>query len=203
MIAAALRFMRPSRELREFYILRAVENNPSASQRHIAREARVSSTMVNNYLGEMVSREWIDIAGETNRSYEYRITDQGRRRKSDLLFQISKEVVRMYAMMKQDFAGRMRRLASEGVRRVVLFGASETGELALAASAEAGLQIVGIVDNDPLKHGKSVGSLQVEPPAAIAARRPDAVLIASHGHADEMEQQVRPLESQGIRIARI
>lgn len=200
MIAKELRFLRPSRELREFYILRAVESNPNASQRRIARDAMVSSTMVNNYLGEMVDRRWIDISGDTNRSYEYRITDAGRGRKSDLLFQISKEVVQMYALMKRDFVARLKRLADEGVRRVVLFGAGETGELAAAAAADAGLEIVGIIDNDAAKHGRLIGTVAVSAPSAIETLRPDAIVITSHGHGDEIEQQAKPM---GIRIVRV
>ena len=203
MIAKELRFLRPSRELREFYILRSVENNPNASQRRIARDAMVSSTMVNNYLGEMVDRRWIDITGDTNRSYEYRITDAGRGRKSDLLFQISKEVVQMYALMKQDFTARLKRLADEGVRRVVLFGAGETGGLAIAAAADAGMQIAGIVDNDAAKQGRLIGSVTVGAPATIETLRPDAVVITSYGHGDEIEAQVRPMEAKGIRIVRV
>jgi predicted transcriptional regulator len=203
MIAKALRFLRPSRQMREFYILRAIENNPNASQRNIARDAMVSSTMVNNYLGEMVSREWVDIAGDTNRSYEYRITDRGRARKSDLLFEISREVVQMYGLIKQDFASRLRALAARGIRRVVLFGASETGELAWAASREAGLEVVAIVDSDPAKQGRTIGRLTVEAPSAIEAHRPDAVVITSYGHADEIESQVRATTEEQIPIARI
>lgn len=200
MIAKPLRFLRPSRELREFYILRAVEDNPSASQRHIARDAMVSSTMVNNYLGEMVSRDWVDISGDTNRSYEYRITEQGRARKMDLFFLISREVVQMYGLMKQDYVRRLSALAEQGLRRVVLFGASETGELVHTASREAGLEILAIVDNDPAKHGRLIGKIAVESPQAISAHRPDAVVISSYGHGDEIEAQVRALGFRTVRI---
>jgi predicted transcriptional regulator len=203
MMTRELRFLRPSRELREFYILRAIENNPNASQRTIARAALVSSTMVNNYLGEMVSHDWVDIIGDTNRSYEYRITDTGRQRKSELLFQISKEVVQMFGLMKLDFTARLKTVSEQGIRRVVLFGASETGELAYAASREAGLDVVAIVDNDAAKHGRIIGRHPVEAPAVIEERRPDAVLIASHGHADEIYEQIKHLTERGIRVLRV
>lgn len=199
MIAKELRFLRPSRELREFYILRAIDANPNASQRKIGREAMVSSTMVNNYLGEMVSREWVDITGDTNRSYVYLITDAGRRRKSELLFRISMEVVQMYGQMKQDFADRLRVFARDGVRRVALFGASETGELAYAAAKEAGLEIAAIVDNDPDKQGRMIGTIKIEPPDVIESRSLDAVVITSHGHVDEIFSQIERLQNVGIR----
>ena len=109
----------------------------------------------------------------------------------------------MYALMKQDFTARLKRLADEGVRRVVLFGAGETGELAIAAAADAGMQIAGIVDNDAAKQGRLIGSVTVGAPATIETLRPDAVVITSYGHGDEIEAQVRPMEAKGIRIVRV
>lgn len=203
MLTKKLQFLRPARELREFYVLSAVERNPGTSQREIARSSFMSSTMVNNYLGEMVSHEWIDIQGETNRSYSYKITPLGVQHKQEILFQLSKEVVQVFAIVKHDFTARLRRLADEGVKRIVVFGAAETGELTCAAAPDAGLEVVGIVDNDAAKHGHRLAGHEIQGPDAIGSMRPDAIVIASHGHAEAMYRQVEHLEESGIKVVRI
>lgn len=203
MLTKKLQFLRPSRELREFYVLAAIEHNPGASQRGIAKSSFMSSTMVNNYLGEMVSRDWVDIQGETNRSYSYKITPLGVQRKNEILFQLSKEVVQVFGIVKHDFAARLRRLTEAGVKRVAIFGAAESGELAIAAAPDAGLEIAGVVDNDAAKHGRRLAGHEIRPLAEVESLRPDAVVIASHGHADEMHRQVEHLEARGIRVVKI
>lgn len=200
---ATFGFFRPTRVLRELNLLAAIDEDPSISQRRLARAARMSPTMVNTYITELGLRGLVEVTGETNRTTRYALTEEGRRLKGELLFSCSREIIRFYGRVKAEFQQRLRGLANGGVRRLVLFGAAETGEMAAMAARESGIEIVGMTDNDPVKHGREVGGVRVSPPAEIETMRPDAVLITSHGHADEIQEQLRPLEARGIRILRL
>ena len=50
-----------------------------------------------------------------------------------------------------------------------------------------GLQVVGVVDDDPTKQGQRKGGLVVSAPSAINELEPDAVLITTLRHAEEIQ----------------
>lgn len=203
MLTKRFQFFEPTRAYRELRLLTEVAAQPGASLRKLAEAAFLGPTMVHNYVLEMSAQGWIEVEGENNRSYRYRLTPQGAYHRDELFFQASKEVVQFYGRAKQEFHDRLRGHARSGNRRVVLFGAAETAELVCAAAEGTGLSIVGIVDNDPRKHGRSLGGIPIESPTAIVRHRPDAVIITSFGHSDEIQEQIAPLENQGIRIVLI
>lgn len=203
MLTQALQFIRPTREYREMALLSEIGKNSASSQRALARVAMVSATMVNAYVDRLVERGDVEVTGETNRSYRYLLTSSGSTRRDEMLFQISREAVRFYGRMKEEFRRRLAEFEASGVRRVVLYGAAETAELVGAAARSTGVDVVGIVDADPQKQGQKVGDTVVSAPSSIRSLNPDAVIITSFGHADEIHRQVQPLEEQGIRILRL
>jgi DNA-binding MarR family transcriptional regulator len=203
MLTKKFSFIEPTRPYREFQILTEIARRSDVSQRELAERAMLGTTMVNRYITEMQQEGLVEVEGETNRTFRYRLTAAGRYRREELFFQVSKEVVQFYGLVKQEFHRRLRGHAREGVRRVVLFGAAETAELVYAAAEGTGLEIVGIVDSDGAKHGRRIGTIRVTAPDGIAALAPDAVLITSFGHADEIHGEIRHLEDRGIRVARV
>jgi hypothetical protein len=49
-----------------------------------------------------------------------------------------------------------------------------------------GLHVVGVVDDDPTKQGQRKGGLLVHAPSAINELEPDAVLITTLRHAEDI-----------------
>lgn len=201
MLTRSFQFIRPSREYRELAVLIEIGKNSSVSQRALARVAMVSPTMINAYVDSLVEGGHVEVTGDTNRSYQYHLTPSGRYRRDELFFQVSREVIQFYGRMKEEFRRRLEEHYAAGVRTVVLFGAAETGELLSMAARSMGIRVVGIVDNDP--QGRKIGDVTVTAPDTIAAMAPDAVIITSFGHMDEIYEQVKHLERGGIRILRL
>jgi DNA-binding MarR family transcriptional regulator len=112
MLSGPLRFIRPSREYREMALLYEIGKGAPISQRGLARIAQVSATMVNAYVDDLVSRGLLDVSGDTNRTYSYRLTPAGAQRSDELFFQVSREVVEVHARVKAEFERRL--AASEG-----------------------------------------------------------------------------------------
>lgn len=200
MLARRLRSLRPSRELREFLILSALSETERITQRAIAQAALMSSTMVNQYLAEMVARDWVEIEGETNRTYRYRLTPAGVFRRNELLRLLTTEAVQFYGMIKAAYRRRVAELVGQGLRRLVIFGAAETGEIVARVAEEAGAEIVAVWDTDPAKAGHRLGAVPITPPMSLEPSAADAVLICSHGHAEEMRAQVGEWEARGGRV---
>ncbi|MBI2901777.1 MAG: winged helix-turn-helix transcriptional regulator [Planctomycetes bacterium] len=203
MLRRKYRFIRPSSEYRELAILTGIALNSRASQRSLAREASLSVAVLHEYVDDLTSRGLVEVEEENARSYRYRLSPLGEARRDELFFAVSREVIQFYGQVKSEFRRRLEDHVASGVRRVVLFGAAETGELVWAASRGTGLEVVGIVDSDPARQGRRLGDLTIEPPASIPAHAPDAVIITSFGHMDEIHDQLRPLEERGLRVLRL
>lgn len=200
MLAKELRFIRPTRELRELQIMSEIEQNDRVSQRGLAKKTLVTSTMINNYITEMVSNGLLEVEGDTNRSFRYQLTDAGRSRKRELFFMASREIVQFYGLIKHEFKKRIEALMAEGIRRVVLFGAAETGELVCIAARETALQVLCAVDSDHTKWGRKLADVEIRNPKVIRELKPDAVLVTSFGYADEIYQNIKWLENEGVKV---
>lgn len=195
-------FIAPRRALRELAILGEVASGEAVSLRGLAARTGLGRTMTHEYIGRMQAEGLLCFEMQKARR-RYRLTEQGARRLDALVFGASREVVQLYGIVKREFRSRLRRLARDGARRVVLCGAAETAELVHAAAEGSGLEIVGIVDSDPEKQGRGIGALRVGAPEALPGLAPDLALITSHGHAGEIQSQVRRLVNGSVRIARI
>ena len=193
-------FSKPTTALRELLILSAIEENLSISQTVLADRAGIVSSMANNYIKDLVRRGLVSMEGETNRDKTYALTDEGRAFKQQLAMWYSIESIRSYQEIRGRFAARLRELADEGFRRIVLYGAAETGEIVLAAARRSPVEIVGVVDGDETKHRASFGGLTVFPPSEILVFRPDAVLITSFAHRHEIHEAIRHMPSHGIAV---
>ncbi len=203
MLTRKYQFIKPSRDYRELRILSEIGKNQRTTQRMLARFAQISLTVLNEYLERMVSAGWVKIEILSSRNYLYNLTPLGKVRFNELFFSMSREVIQFYGQVKADFRHRLQLHLKSGVTRVVLFGAAETGELVLAAGSGLGVEFVGIVDNDPDLQGKYMGRIRIESPDVIESLQPDAVIITSFGHMDEIEDQAKYLEGMGIQILRL
>jgi predicted transcriptional regulator len=200
MITVPLTFLRPTKTMRELFLLLSVQESRHLSQHQLARRIGVSSAMANNYMTDLTSRGLVTASGRTNRSMKYEVTAQGRDRLTFLMSGYSKEIARMYSIAKQETEKRLVQLYAQGLKRVVLFGAAETGELVYSAAKATPMKIVGLVDNDVTKHRKLFGEIPVSPPDTIESFQPDGVLIASSGNAEEILKQLHPLSQKGVPV---
>jgi FlaA1/EpsC-like NDP-sugar epimerase len=128
------------------------------------------------------------------------VTAKGRDRLTVLMSGYSKEIARLYSIAKLEIEKRLGQLYAQGVKRVVLFGAAETGELVYSAAKATPMKIVGVVDNDVMKHRQLFGEISVTSPDTIESFHPDAVLIASSGDAEEILKQLDPLSQKGLAV---
>lgn len=202
MLSKEFRFIEPGRPYRELRILSEIGRKSAISQRALAQSALIGPTMVHRYVTQLSREGLIAIKGENNRSFRYRLTQSGAERRDELFHEVSKEAVQFYGLVKREFKERLRSHAASGATRVVLFGAAETAEIVLAAAQDSGLEVVGIVDSDPAKHGHKIGDLIVTSPAEIARMAPDTVVITSFGHTEEIHDLTRLID-QSIRIVRV
>ena len=184
-------------------VLAVAEAGDRGSQQNLGQRAGLSAAMTNQYLREFARRGWVRVDGVTNRSMAYHLTDEGRRISLMHLVGFSAEIIRLYGAAKLEFEARLRACHEEGLSRLALFGAAETGEVVYQAARNTSVEIIAVVDNDPAKHGRPFGDLTVLAPEALEHLDCDAVLIASHGHRDAIYQELHALQARGILIKRL
>src|SRR6185295_9087376 len=102
MVTGTFQLIRLSRECREMAVLAEIGKSDAVSQRGLARAAGVSATMINAYVDDLVGRGLLDVTGDTNRTYRYHLTDQGRTRREEIQRLLSREIFELYAQLKAD-----------------------------------------------------------------------------------------------------
>jgi DNA-binding MarR family transcriptional regulator len=203
MVLESLKFLCPTKLFRELNMLVLVGDSPWMSQHSLAKEMGITSAMANFYMKDLTQKKLVYAEGETNRQKRYFLTPKGRRRKRALLNEYLTGVSDLYSTCKKEFEQRLLGYFRLGFRRVVFFGAAETCEIAYHAARLTGIEIAGIVDNDPRKHYKKMGDIEIRPPDCIEELHPDGVIITALARTDEIYEQLSPLKARGIPVKKL
>lgn len=92
-------------------------------------------------------------------------------------------------------------MRDQGARRVAFYGAGDVMEVAYPIALATGLDVVAIVDDAPAKHGHRRWGLEVGPPAAALDASPDALVITTFVHADEILDRMGGELKDSVRVA--
>lgn len=90
------------------------------------------------------------------RPFAYRLTHCGKRYRRRLSHEHYSWVLGNLRAIEQRISSVLGELKRRGVTRVVFYGAGEVMEATCRVSQAVGLQVVGVVDDDATKHGRSV-----------------------------------------------
>jgi len=200
MLAAQQTFFKPTKQTRILVILNEILRNSGISQAKLARKAGISAAMANNYMKELQERGLVSAKSVNNRRTRYFLTEKGGQMQHKLMLSSSAEAIQLYGATKKTFNARFRHMHRDGIRRIALFGAAETGEVALAAVRGTPVKVVAVVDNDHVKQGKPFGNLTIAPPDILEVIDIDAVIITTFTHQAEISQQIAHLAERGVRI---
>jgi predicted transcriptional regulator len=194
-------YLKPSKEARILSILQSVAQEPQTSQQLLGRRSGLSSAMVNHYLNVLQQEGLIEFQPINGKSFKYLLTEKGERRRRQMFNEYSSEIVRTYTALKHTILNRLSPLLERGLTRLAFFGASETCEVALSAISGTNLCVVGILDNDPRKHGQSFRGHLVSPPSALDSLDCHVIVVTSFGHREEIIQQLSPIAaSRGVEV---
>jgi DNA-binding MarR family transcriptional regulator len=127
-------------------LLNSVETDGTRSQRHIAAELGIALGLVNAYLKRCVKKGWVKVNQAPARRYAYYLTPQGFAEKSRLTVDYLSSSFSFFRRAKADCGAVFAAAKERGFKRVVLAGKSDLAEIAVLCAAEAGIEIVAIVD---------------------------------------------------------
>jgi DNA-binding MarR family transcriptional regulator len=181
-------------------VLGALDGAGHVSQRRLAEAVGMATSRVNRIIGKLVEAGRVEVADQAVRPYAYRLTPEGRRYLKELSYAQLASVVDRFREVQQRIQRRFSDVRRQGVERVVFYGAGEVMEVALPLAEEAGLKVLGVVDDDPARHGPRNGSVAVADASAIGHLRPDAVVITTFRHAARIRRALGPRVVPAVEV---
>lgn len=142
--------MKPS-TYRDMHLLTEVTRSPSASQRELARCIGAALGMTNLMLRRLVKKGFIKVTGTKRSRIRYLITPKGILEKTRLTYEFLDYSLQLYGRLRFQLREQFGLLARSGHRRILLFGTNELTEIALLTLHEMGLELVGIVEEQPTR----------------------------------------------------
>ena len=179
----------PNSELLELLIVE-LQRASNISQRALARRLGVAVGTVNRLLNDMVEAGYVQVFNRGVRPFAYNVTNDGERYRRRLSLEQYSSVLGRLRRLEERIRSTLGELNKRGVKRVVFYGAGEVMEATYPVAREVGLDVIGVVDDDTTKQGLRKGGLVVGPPRAINDLRPDAVLITTVRHAEEIHAKI-------------
>jgi len=137
-----------AQSLRDLKVLEAIEEDSSISQRDLSNRLGVALGITNSLIKTLVRKGHIKIKGKNNRTLSYHLTHLGVLHKSKLAMQWTLNTVGEYRRLRALIAERLGTLAADGIKRIAIYGANEIAEIAAVVAPEAGIEVIGVTDND-------------------------------------------------------
>jgi DNA-binding MarR family transcriptional regulator len=142
------------RQLQERQILDHLAGNRRVTQRALASDLGIALGLTNLLMRRLVRKGWVRIRPVSARRMMYLITPAGLTAKADLTRQYFLDSLDFYRETRERMRERLgaisARLEAAGEpspRRVAFYGAGDVAEVAYVCLAEAGLELVGVVDD--------------------------------------------------------
>ncbi len=137
-----------SQGLRDLKVLEAIEEDPNISQRDLSNRLGVALGITNSLIKTLVRKGHIKVKGKNNRTLTYHLTHAGVLHKSKLAFQWTLNTIGEYRRLRALIEQRLKGLASEGIEKVIIYGANEIAEIAIVVSYDLSIEVLGVADSN-------------------------------------------------------
>jgi DNA-binding MarR family transcriptional regulator len=189
-------------KLNQLNLLKELAANPHLTQAELARRCDLSVSMVNNYLKELCSLGWLEYHRKTTKTVSYHVTAAGAGQLESAQHELMHEMVDLFVRAKERILSLV--LKHRRPRRVILYGSGNLAEIAFHALESAGIDVVGVCDDDASRSGKWFGT-EVLDPMQIGGVHPDAIVVAveSDQGTDGAGRSLGSFEQLGIDLIRL
>jgi DNA-binding MarR family transcriptional regulator len=178
---------------RDLLLLTELERDGAVTQRSLATKLGVALGLTNLYLKRLARKGYIKITTIPSHRVRYLLTPQGFAEKSRLTYLYMQYSLSHY----RDMRGRLREALSDaatnGTKRVVIYGTGELAEMAYLSLREMDMTLVGFIDDS---RQDSFLSYPIWPPEALSGWEFDAVLLADFdqtaGHRTKLREHRIP-----------
>jgi|YelNatPaOPRAMG01_1025707.scaffolds.fasta_scaffold04535_8 NADH/NAD ratio-sensing transcriptional regulator Rex len=184
------RFFKTMPDYKELVILSEIDKNSKTTQKEIAMKCDITPPMVNKYLAILESKGEIEIKGTTTRNTTYHLTPEGKSKLMILNISYSREILTMYKASEKNFEPVWNHLISKKLKKILLFGAGDIGEMALEIMESHGIKIVGFIDENSERIGNKIQRFTIKSVNDLNEIDFDAIVITSYRHGVEMAKRI-------------
>ena len=171
-----------TQDIRTLKILERVQDENSPSQRHLARELNISLGLVNSFIKRLALKGYVKATTIPSKRIKYILTPKGMTEKSRLTYKYIQYSYHFYRSSRQKFRRLFADMESQGVRRIVFFGASDLAEIAFLSLQETSIDLVAVVDDCNL--GKKVLGREVIDSRRLANFSFDRIVVTDDAQRD-------------------
>jgi DNA-binding MarR family transcriptional regulator len=189
----------PENDTGHLQVLKALDGAGHISQRSLADALGMAASRVNRIIRSLVDGAHVEVTDEGLRPFAYKLTKTGQAYLQELSYDHYATAVGRFREVQERIATRLTQIKEQGVERVVLYGAGEVMEVTYPLACNIGLEVVGVVDDDPGKQGDA-DLFKVAAPNQIIRLAPDAVVITTFRHADQIRTRSRPNIPPGLKV---
>lgn len=169
-------------DIRTLRILEQVASGSLPSQRNIAKELNVSLGLANSFIKRLYIKGYVKVTTIPKNRIKYILTPKGVAEKTRLTYNFIQHSYNFYKASRQRLRQLFKELESMGVRRLVLFGASDLAEIAFLSLQETAIEVVAVVDADRQK--KNLLGLKVIKISRLQELSFDRILITDENDRD-------------------
>lgn len=200
-----MKFFNPTSELKELSLLQHIENNPDTTQKEMAEIINGAPSMVNVYINELESNNYLVRDYQSAKVVYYRITSEGIKRKNYLLISYMKELLDLYQLAKSNVEKFLQTLEDKGYKKILLYGAGEVAETIISVIRDKGerrLKVLAVIDDDESKHNKTLLGYKIISRKEINDYEHDGIVITSYTFEDDIMEKIDEMGYEEDRIER-
>lgn len=141
----------PSEQQRDLNILEKIEQDPETTQATLADQLGVAVGTVNWHLKRLIEKGYVKVRRAQRRKLRYIITPEGIALRARLTLDYIHTSFQLYRLVRQRMTETLKKLRSQGKRRVRLEGNGDVAEICKLTCLEQGFEIVNGSDAPLLK----------------------------------------------------
>jgi DNA-binding Lrp family transcriptional regulator len=187
-----------TQDIRTLKLLEEIDKDYTQSQRDLSDKLNISLGLVNSFVKRLANKGYFKITTIPKNRVKYILTPKGAVEKTRLTYQYLQYSFELYRGAGRNLQKHFNGLASEGVKRVVFYGASEIAEIAYIFLQETSIKMVAIVDEN--KVGKVFLGNIIKDPRVLGSLSYDRILITSLKKDDS---QLENILKRGIARSKI
>ena len=188
-------------DLRTLKILEKVANESTPSQRDLAQDLNISLGLVNSFIKRLAKKGYFKIGHLPKNRIRYILTPRGVTEKSRLTYEYIRHSFEFYRETRQMLRDLYAELETQGVRRIVFYGAGDLAEIAYLSLQQSCIELVAVVDDG--KAGNNFMEFTVFHTDRIESLWFDRILITSVNSTESIIEKIATLDIPPIRVVEI
>jgi DNA-binding MarR family transcriptional regulator len=178
-------------DIRTLHLLEEIEKNHSPSQRQLARHLDISLGLVNSFIKRLAHKGYFKVTHIPKNRVRYILTPKGAAEKSRLTYEYIKLSYVFFKDARKKMQKLLQDLESQGVKRVIFFGATELAEIAYLSLQYTNIELAAVLDD--LNVGKRFFDHMVQATGLLESAIFDRILLTTSEFQDSIPDRLKKL----------